>query len=236
MDSGDPSSQTIFPTLMKLIRPDIIAHRLRQTLLVGGLGLFSLPVFAAQDTDKDLPRPQMYTPTPEPRPGFALGPAQTTEFRSPAGWTLYGRVPLAWSAEGTPGPDRGVIVLIQPKVGRSFSLQLAAVQLTPAESARLHGEAFREVVRKDGERLLPNAKETSIRPEHLLGEAGEGYIYTLTDPRSNLPSGEWRYHVAGAYVTGNKLVSISMLTNETTGVIRMQVLDLLRSLMADDGR
>jgi hypothetical protein len=190
---------------------------------------------ARADDEMGPPPPTLRTPAPTPAPGFATGPATPMVFTARGGRELLLQVPAAWDAKGGPGPQGTIRVDLAPKAGRAFSMQITAIPLTPAETARLQGDGLRNLVRLEGERMLDEARETAIRTEPVLGGFGRGYLYTITDPRPVLPRWEWRYLTGGAYLVGETLLSVSLLTNEGVGAVRMQANDLLRSAQVQSG-
>jgi hypothetical protein len=166
---------------------------------------------------------------PPPPPGFASGAASPVVFTARDGREMLLRVPSAWDANGGPGPQGSITVDLAPRAGRAFSLQLTAIPLTPSDVGRLQADGLRQLVQTEGERMLAEASETSIRLESVMGAFGRGYVYSITDRRAALPRGEWRYMTAGSYLVGDTLIQISLLSNEGVGAIRMQALDVLRS-------
>lgn len=184
----------------------------------------------AEDDDEDLPRPRLNDPTPTPRPGFAEGRAVPKTLSWSGGRQIVLLLPPAWDAKSERGPKGSLGIRIKPRAGRTFSFVIDAIPLTPAERIRLSGEGLRELVENDARRILPDAMENSARLERVLGDAGHGYLYSLTDKRPTLPSGEYRYMTAGAYLSGDLLFIPSIMHNDTSGAVKDQMLKVLKSV------
>lgn len=195
-------------------------------LSFSAIGSAQLP----EETDEDLPRPRMVDPTPTPAPGFAAGVATPRILQWSDGRQLIVMAPQAWDVVAERGPRGSLGINISPRAGRVFSLVVDAIPLTPAEQVRMSGEGLRQLVESDGLRMLPRASERSIRLERVMGGSGQGYVYSITDSRAVLPSGEFRYRTAGAYLAGELLLVPSLLHNDTSGAVKTQMLEVLKSV------
>lgn len=201
------------------------------TLVTVGLSVLGPGGIRSQeDSDEDLPRPRMIDPTPTPAPGFAAGGSTPRILQWSGGRRIIVMVPQAWDAVAERGPQGSLGIEIKPRSGRLFSLAIDAIPLTPAEQSRMSGDGLKILVESDGSRMLPHAKEKVIRLERVLGATGQGYVYSITDSRAVLPSGEYRYMTAGAYVAGDLLLVPSLVHNDESGAVKTQALEALKSV------
>lgn len=197
---------------------------------LSGLVLVSMPHRAGGQDDEELPRPTLEEPTPTPAPGFAKGPSTPRVLSWSGGRQVVLMLPPAWEAETERGPKGSLGIRFKPRSGTSFSFVIDAIPLTPAEQTRVSGVGLRRLVENDAERMLPDARENSVRLERVLGNAGQGFVYSITDARPRLPSGEYRYMTAGAYLAGDLLLIPSIMHNDTSGAVRNQMLEVLKSV------
>lgn len=205
----------------------------RTLILTLGIGIFGFapgPNPAWSEEDEDLPRPTLTEPTPTPAPGFAEGAASPKVLAWSGGRQIVLLLPPAWEAETERGPKGSLGIRFRPRSGRSFSFVIDAIPLTPAEQTRVSGDGLKLLVENDAERMVPQARESFVRLEPVLGSAGQGYIYSITDARAKLPSGEYRYMTAGAYLCGDLLMIPSIMHNDTSGALKYQMLDVLKSV------
>jgi hypothetical protein len=201
----------------------------RLIMLLCVLGIPST-VRAQEDEDADLPRPRLQDPTPTPAPGFAEGPATPRVLSWGGGRQIVLLLPPSWDAEAERGPKGTLGIEIKPRSGRVFSYVIDAIPLSEAERLRMNGDGLRLLVENDADRMRPHARENHIRLERFLGDAGQGYLYSITDSRASLPSGEYRYMTAGAYLVGDLLMMPSLVHNDASGAVRDQAIKVLGSI------
>ncbi len=185
----------------------------------------------AQDSeDEDLPRPQLHEPTPTPAPGFAEGPATPRILSWGRARQVIILLPPSWEVETQPGPKGTLGIEMKPRAGNLFSFVIDAIPLSEAERTRMSGKGLRLLVENDVERMRPHARDKSIHIDQILGDAGQGYYYSIVDSRAVLPSGEYRYMTSGAYLAGDLLMIPSLVHNDASGAVKTQALETIRSI------
>jgi hypothetical protein len=124
--------------------------------------------------------------------------------------TLELKVPASWKGEvHKPQSNMPPTIMFNPSKGNDFQVTIAVLWGKTGEQGFNSQDKVRRLVEKDGQKLLPNAVETNIVLQEILGADHTGYYFTVTDKAPN--PGEYRYMTHGAIGVGNLLLSITIL-------------------------
>ncbi|PKN66405.1 MAG: hypothetical protein CVU57_07025 [Deltaproteobacteria bacterium HGW-Deltaproteobacteria-15] len=138
-------------------------------------------------------------------------------------------VPQTWIDEFTQekGQPFRTITFTQ---GNDMQSRLMLSPIPLEKESELRNPAIlRKMIEEEGGSLLSNAVEKKIAMNELLGRAGVGYYYTLTDKTSPLPPGEYRHMTHGGLIVADVLVMFTILTNRKDSPVVAEAIQMLGS-------
>ena len=118
---------------------------------------------------------------------------------------------------------------IGPTEGNVYEILISALKSGSRGEPTLSDKEIQYLVRLRGTQLLDTSVETELKMMQLTGVHGVGYLYTLTDKREELPSGEYRYLCQGIFMLGNVQLSATLLTDSPDEEVVVPFFEILRT-------
>jgi hypothetical protein len=138
-------------------------------------------------------------------------------------------VPQLWIDEISLGKESSVptIEFSPEKKDRSSKVMITPVLIQEGGPDFRHPELIGKLLEEMGEKILPNSVEAEISLIPIKGNAGSGFHYAVTDKRSQLPPGEYRYMTQGGIHVSDLLVMFTIFTNEKGSAVIREALEMI---------
>ena len=156
---------------------------------------------------------------------------QARSFAIPSHGRLTLRLPSGYRARSRPIPTPpSVYVEIGPSSGDDFNLQVTAVWLDSTQLARAR-TSLKAGVQDASRGPAAQSVEKDVTIQDIPGVQGAGYFYSLTDKAPG--PGEYKYMSQGTLVTGEVMVTFTLLQHRDDAGQRSAVLAGIASMAHD---
>jgi len=159
------------------------------------------------------------------------GKAVTSTFLLPGNGAIRFAAPDSWSGRLERSSDSPFPTIhFSPVTGTPFEVMLTPMWFPKGKS--LPGlDAVRGMVEATAREAEPNAVEKQIRVKELRSKDVQGYYFTATD-RAPKP-GEFKYMDQGIVLTGNMMMTFTILTNDGQSGVTRSALTMIKQIGHD---
>ena len=159
--------------------------------------------------------------------GFGTEQRELRRYPIPHHGVLELNVPTSWrddvhkSQENLPPT-----IVFKPSNGNDFEALISVSYDNAGNPGFNSPEAVRTLIEKDSQKILPKAVETKIVLKEIRGPDNIGYFYSLTDKAPK--PGEFLYATRGGMITGNLLLTVTILHRVKESESLKEVLLMIR--------
>jgi hypothetical protein len=141
--------------------------------------------------------------------------------------------PVSWvdrfSATSMPPTIR-----LSPKEGAIFECYLTLIPKADPNAPIPSDGKMQEAVQKMIELIKTQALESDIEIKDIHGSVDHGFYFSMTDRAPK--KGEYRYLTQGVIQAGTLSILVTLMSNDESGVIERDTLEVLQSLVFDESR
>jgi hypothetical protein len=148
----------------------------------------------------------------------------TLRIAAPQGWEVRMGVPVAGAVD----------IRIKPPEGARGEILISGMVPKGGPALKSNGD-IKATVRTMGQAMLEGSLEKKVAIEKVSGSGGNGFFYSLTDKRQELPAGEFRFMTQGIMAVGPLRLATTVLGDAAASPARTAAFDLLRTAECSPG-
>lgn len=143
-------------------------------------------------------------------------------------------IPDSWDYQSSTKGE-ALNVTLSPREGRDARVLVTAFPI-PDDSPISSQDDLRELVSTGGERLLPSATQDELELQSVKTPSGQGYVYRLTDARSDDTNGNYREMAQGAFLLDGHLLTTTILTHSGDELSFTEAMRIVESIKREEAR